>query len=75
MVVKKLLRQYQDPQCWNLPQLYQVDIYCILVGNGDLKKLYPNILLYKIIEIFHFVMSFSSGFSNNKIGSSILAHA
>jgi hypothetical protein len=28
-----------------------------------------------IIEIFHVVVSFSGGFSNNKIGSSILAHA
>jgi hypothetical protein len=27
-----------------------------------------------IIEIFHVVMSFSGGFSNNKIGSSIFAH-
>jgi hypothetical protein len=28
-----------------------------------------------IIEIFHVVVSFFDGFNNNKIGSSILAHA
>jgi hypothetical protein len=77
MVVKNLLKQHQNPKCWNLPQLYQVDRLhsCWQWKFKKFSIIIQRFYYTTTIEIIHVVMSFFGGFSTNKIGSSILADA